>query len=248
MENRAYLGSITKYEILGFGSHADVYFADYFDSSVAYKEFWNPKYVAAIKDEVTKLGKLDGEGKFIFPDVFIYEKFTDEIFKGYTMPLLYNYNILYEDFLSQLDYDKKVEILLKARDLLEELHTKYRIIHADVAPWNLLYNDDKNKVVLTDFDTSLSITNNITINESHNDLVKEYNKYHKIDEHLDIYLFNLCCFSILNNLDLYHVIDEIRKNNFGVIERNKAIEIYSSYKDISDVKSLKKEYIIDYLK
>ena len=247
MENKAYLGSITKYETLGFGGHANVYSADCFGSACAYKEFWSPDYVSSIKDEVLKLSEFDGEGKFIFPEKFIYDKPTDNFFKGYTMPLLHNYIFLYENYLDKLDYNKKVSILLKARDLIEELHTKYKILHADAASWNFLYNEKYDNLVLTDFDTSLSIKNNISIHEGHNNLVREYNKYYKIDENLDVYLFNLCCFAVLNNLDLYYVINHIRKNNFGVIENGKAKDIFNSYKDISDVKTLKKEYVIDYL-
>lgn len=249
MEKRSYLGSITKYSKLGFGSNATVYFADYFDGlSVAYKEFWNPKYVNAIKDEVKKFNDFPSDDKFIFPDVFIYEKPTDDIFKGYTMPLLYKYNFIYEEFLESLDYDKKISILFRTRALLEELHKKYKIIHADVAPWNIMYNKDNDDLVLTDFDTSLSISNNMSINDSHSDIVKEYAKYNKIDKHLDIFLFNLCCYSVLNNLDLNSVLREIRRNNFGIIENKNAIDIFSSYKDLSESKSLKKEYVIDYLK
>lgn len=248
MEKRSYLGSITKYGDLGFGSHANVYLADYFGgSTVAYKEFWNPKYVEAIKDEVEKISEYSDDEKFIFPDIFIYDKPTDKLFKGYTMPLLYKYNYVYEGYLESLSYDKKISILLKARELIEELHKKYKTLHADVAPWNFMYNEDNDHLVLTDYDTALSISNNIKINESHNDIVKEYAKYNKIDEHLDIFLFNLCCYAILNNLDINFVLDKIRKNNFGIIENQKAIEVFNSYKDLSNSKSLKKEYIIDYL-
>ena len=226
MENRGYLGSITKYNIIGFGSNADVYLAEYFGSSVAYKEFWKPEYAAAIKDEIVKLSE----------------------FKGYTMPLLYKYNFVYEEYLEKLDYDKKISILFKARDLLEELHKEYRILHADVAPWNFMYNEDSDHLVLTDYDTSLSISNSIKINGSHNDIVREYAKYNKIDEHLDVFLFNLCCYAVLNNLDINFVLGQIRNNNFGILQSKKAINVLSSYKDLSDTKSLKKEYIIDYLK
>lgn len=248
MENRSYLGSITKYNIIGFGSNADVYLAEYFGSSVAYKEFWKPEYAAAIKDEIVKLSEFDGGDKFIFPERFIYEKPTDEVFKGYTMPLLYKYNFVYEEYLEKLDYDKKISILFKARDLLEELHKEYRILHADVAPWNFMYNEDSDHLVLTDYDTSLSISNSIKINGSHNDIVREYAKYNKIDEHLDVFLFNLCCYAVLNNLDINFVLGQIRNNNFGILQSKKAIDVLSSYKDLSDTKSLKKEYIIDYLK
>lgn len=248
MENKSYLGSITKYRPLGFGSNADVYLAEYMNSMmVAYKEFWNTEYVRGIKDEIIKLSEFDGKDKFIFPEKFIYVKPSDELFKGYTMPLLENYNFLYEEYLDKLDYDKKVAILLKARNLVEELHKNYKILHADVAPWNFMYNAEKDHLVLTDFDTSISMKKDIKLNISHNTIVREYEKYNKIDENLDIYLFNLCCFAVLNNLDLYYVIDQIRKNNFGVIDNGKAKDIFNSYKDLSDVKSLKKEYVIDYL-
>lgn len=248
MEKRSYLGSITKYKELGFGSHATVYLADYFDGyGVAYKEFWNSKYVNAIKDEVKKFSEFSYDEDFIFPDVFIYQSRTDDIFKGYTMPLLYNYNFIYEKYLDSLDYDKKISILFKARELIETLHKKYKIIHADVAPWNFMYNESNDHLVLTDYDTSLSISDGVSINDSHNDIVKEYVKYNKIDECLDIFLFNLSCYAVLNNLDMNYVLDNIRNNNFGVIESKRVIDIFRGSKDLSDVKTLKKEYIIDYL-
>jgi len=98
MENKSYLGSITKYRPLGFGSNADVYLAEYMNSMmVAYKEFWNQEYVRGIKDEIIKLSEFDGKDKFIFPEKFIYVKPSDELFKRYTMPLIENYNFLYEE-------------------------------------------------------------------------------------------------------------------------------------------------------
>lgn len=245
MENRSYLGSITKYSELGFGSNATVYLSEYFGSNVAYKEFWNPKYVYAIKDEIIQLSEYT-DTKFIFPDKIIYEKPKDEIFKGYTMEILYKYKQLLE--LYSLDKTKKISLLLKARELVEELHKKYKIIHADLAPWNFMYNEEIDNIVLTDFDTSLKIKPSIQLNDiCHNEIALEYAKTNKIDESLDIFLFNLCSYSLLNNVHFFNTINKIKESYFGNIEDKRAVNVLESYKNFDITKSLKKEYIIDYL-
>ena len=74
-----------------------------------------------------------------------------------------------------------------------------------------------------------------------------YAKNNGIDKDVDMYLFNLTTYAILNNKEYFNAISHIKENDFGVIENSHAIDILKGYKDIESSKVLKKEYVIDYL-
>jgi len=246
MENRSYLGSITKYREIGEGSFSRVYLAEYFDTMVAYKEFLCfDKTIKKIKPNIEKLTGLNENG-LVLPQKLIYAKKEDEVFKGYIMDYLYQYSKLSD--LKDLGYDKKVAVLKNARKSLDILHNKYKILHGDITPWNILYSKDKDDTKLIDFDLSIDLTKKEIIDK--NDLTllaNNYAKYVGLDKDLDMYLFNLTTYTILNNKELFSSMSYIFNDDFGVIENNHAINILKSYKDIENSKALKKEYVIDYL-
>lgn len=245
MENRAYLGSITKYREVGEGSFSRVYLAEYFDYTVAYKEFLcGDKTLETIRPNIEKLTTISENG-LVLPYKLIYAKRDDILFKGYVMDYLYNYSKLSD--LKDLSYDKKVSILKEVRKMLDNFHNKHKMLHGDVCPWNIMYNENNNDVKLIDFDLSVDLTSNNIDKDSLNYMAYWYAKNNGIDKDVDMYLFNLTTYAILNNKEYFNVISHIKEKDFGVIENNHAIDVLNGYKDIESSKVLKKEYVIDYL-
>lgn len=244
--NKSYLGSINKYSELGYGSQSNVYMCDYLDSLFAYKEFWNPKVVEFIKDRLFKLSEYHNDYRFVFPYKFIYEKATDENFIGYIMDCLYKYEKL--SSLVELDYYKKIDILKKSRHLLYNFHKDYNSIHTDICPWNIMYNLEQDKVTLIDFDTYIDLNNKP---KYLCDFYSIYSSFYAdnvgIDKDLDIFLFNLTTYSMLTGIEYHDVLKAINNNELDFFESSKVRDIFKSYKNIECNKSLKKEYVIDYL-
>lgn len=244
---RSYLGSITTYKNLGEGAVSDVYQCDYFDELFAYKEYKNSIYVKFINERMKKLSEYYyEETNLVFPYVFIYKHPIDEFFLGYVMDYLGEYEKLCD--LRNLDYSGKINILKKSRELLDRFHNKYNFIHTDITPWNFLYNQKIDKVKLIDFDTYIDLKN------KGNYLCGYYNEYGQvygnsvgIDKDLDIFLFNLLTYSIILGVDYLVSLKNICNNRLDVFENKNVRKIFESYKTLECKKSLKKEYVIDYL-
>ena len=140
---------------------------------------------------------------FIFPFKFIYRLPADKYFEGYILDELYKYDGLHK--LEKMGYENKIEVLKKTRVLIDNFHKKYNCIHADIAPWNIQYSEYQgDKIKLIDFDTNISLEKkDVGDLERHSIFASNYLENVGVDKDVDIYLFNLCAFSFLNNYD-YH--------------------------------------------
>ena len=248
MENKKVLkGAVDTYSKIGFGANAYVYQAEYLEGLCACKEFIDPKYVSIINDKMLEIGDFykDYSDKFIFPFKFVYRTRNDENFYAYLMDYYYNYNGLDSIELSKKE---KLELIKRARDLVEKLHKDYKILHCDLNSWNFLYNSEKDNLLLSDFDTAVRFNKECDLSPRlHSDICLDYIENNGLDEGVDIFLFNIFTYSLLNNIDPYSVIFNINNNKYGEIKSQKAREILNSYKDLKNEKVLKKEYIIDLL-
>ena len=248
MEDRRYLGSISKYSDspINFGGHSNIFkcIDKYTDQFVCYKEFCSLEYMNAIKDTILNLIKMYGNYDYAFPSSIVFDK--ERCDKGYITDYYEGY-ISIDDLV--LSHEKKLELIKKARELVEKLHKDYKCLHADLAPWNFLYNEYLDHLVLCDFDTSLFMNKDNKINDLvHSVITLNYLKYQKLDEGLDIYLFNLFTYAILNNVNFNDVLYMVRNNKYGVLSDNeKAKKILSSYDELNNGKILKKEYIMDFI-
>lgn len=243
MEYKNYVSELDILDKIGYGAYGTVYSCIFNNKQYAYKNFIvDNSCKEFIKPRLDGVSKFYGDSDFIFPYKFIYD--NNDYFIGYVMDYLSGYNSLYD---IKLDYKGKIEILNRARYILDKFHNEYKHVHTDINPWNFLYNKELDKIILIDFDTCIDLNNPNTMDISQlNTLAKIYCDYNGTNIGLDVFLFNLLTFSILNNIEFYDVINEIMNNNYGVIENKNAIEILSKYEDI-EYNTLKKEYIIDYL-
>lgn len=240
--NKDYLGKVTTYKLIGSGAYSDVYECDYNGAYSAYKKYRNESYAQMVTNNIIKLTELYEDKEFLFPHKTIYYSPKDTVLKGYVMDYLYQYKELQD--IKNID---KIKILLKSRELLEKFHNKYNRVHTDICPWNYLYNQEKNNLKLTDFDTSIDLRKKeIGDLNQYNPYAADYIEKIGIDKDLDIFLFNLYTYSILTDVDYTTILKYIEVTKIE-LSSSKACSILESYRDLNK-KTLKKEYIIDYIK
>ena len=245
MNSKIFCDDIKVDDYIGHGSSGVVFSCQYKDNRYAYKEFsCEDNYKAFVQPRLEKISQFYGNPNFVFPYKFVYKDPKDKLCDGYLMDCVSEYDKLCN---FKLDYNQKIYILNKARKLLDTLHKDYKHLHTDINSWNFLYNQTQDDIILIDFDTCIDLTKSENTDILHlNDLAKIYCKYNGTDIGLDIFLFNLLTFSILNNVGFYDVINNIFDGNYGCITSNGAIDILRDYDDI-EFNTLKKKYVIDYL-
>lgn len=244
MNNNCFLENVIISNKIGYGADGNVYTCVFNGKNMVYKELTEDVYRKnLIRSNLERISTFYGDSRFAVPYKFVYNNPSDNIFTGYTMDYLSGYKKMCD---LKLDYKQKIDLLMKARKLLEILHKDYKHVHTDINPWNFLYNEETDKLSLIDFDTCIDLNNGNMDYTGINTLSCIYGQYNGFDPGLDIFLFNLLTFSIINNVEFYDVINSIIENNYGIIENSKAIEIFKDYDDI-EFNTLKKEYVIDYL-
>lgn len=246
---RDYLGAVNTYgrPMIGFGSYSDVYSCDYLDWGCAYKEFVTEDYVKFIKERLYRIVEKGCCPNVIIPNKFIYKKPEDEFFKGYVMNSLESYDLL--DDLTDLSIDKKISILKKAREIVDNFHNTYNCVHANITPWKFMLSSYNGDLQLIDPDTNISLEKKdvVDINKYKSE-ASYYISNIGVDKGLDIFLFNLSVYSILNNKNFFECLSAILNSEYGIFEENEKVKnIFDSYKDLDCKKSLKKEYVIDYM-
>lgn len=245
MDTKNYIYELKIHEYLGHGSSGVVCACDFLDKKYAFKEIsMDDKYKTFIQPRLEKISQFYGDSDFVFPYKLIYNDPSDNLLCGYIMDHIKDYTDLCD---LELNYKEKLRILYKAREVLDKLHSEYKHIHTDINSWNFVYNEKIDKVFLLDFDTCIDLNKKNDVDfEYLNTLAMTYCKYNGFDIDLDIFMFNMLTFSILNDIKFYDSFYYINDGNFGCIESNKAIQILKDYDDI-EFKKLRKEYVIDYL-
>ena len=244
---KEYLGYLTRFEQIGEGANADLFIADYKDEICVYKEFRNSQYLKLIQDKIKKLvSKNITDSGLILPYKLLYDKKDDEDFISYLTEYKYKYEPLHE--YDCVSYEKKIKRLKKIRTILDRMHNEYKIVHCDLYHDNLLYNDFKEDACIIDFDTYIDLeTKEGYMKNNVDPIIENYidrDGLDKIDKDIDIYMFNLLCYSFFTNIRINDALANIKAKRFDIINNTNAINILDSY---NKGKTLKKEYIIDYL-
>ncbi len=210
------------------GSYASVKKC-FFDNDVyAYKEFNESSY---LKGKIRKLSKMSNinEPFLLTPKFWVIKNKTK---CGYLTKYCDGKNII--------NINKNlIEKLKTAKNLIIKMHSN-NIIHGDLIGSNIMC-DDKHAFII-DFDNASYKASNINIKNA-NDYALEYLEKFGINKALDVYLFNLLTYSLLNNCDFYMVRNNIYKNNFGIFTSKDQIclcRAFSLEKSYSD-----KDFLID---
>ena len=110
---------------------------------------------------------------------------------------------------------------MKLKENIKNMHEN-GIIHGDLHGGNILI--ENGIPIIIDFDNVTCSFNKTNIEDT-NDLAKEFILKYGVIKELDIHLFNILTFSIINDCDLMLTRREILKNNFKYFDNEKAKEI-----------------------
>ena len=238
---------LERIKTIGDGRNGFIYLSKYNGNICTCKDFATKEYIKLINDKMSKLIEYyKKDSSLVFPFKFLYNDLNDDYFDSYLTEYKDGYKDLYEFY--NLDYKEKVRILKKIRLLIHEMHEVYKVIHTDLYDNNIMYNKDLDSVCIIDFDSYIDINSKegylgIEINF----LSRKYIENTGIDQSVDVFMFNLLCYSFLNNVDFYDVINYIYKGEYGVLTDNRIINVLKSYKFFDCRRKVKKEYILDYI-
>lgn len=220
------------------GSNATIQKCEYEENLYIYKEFYNKNYLKKNISKINTLNKINLNCG-IFPAYLVYDELNSE-YSGY----LTEY-VKYNNALILKKNTDKITRLLKIKESIIKLH-KEGIIHGDLHFGNILVdlNTYDNKII--DFDNCSYKRYKTKISYA-NDYAVEYIKHYGINQGLDIFLFNIMTYCILNNnLSYYLVRRDIYNKQYGVFDNQKCRKICDSF--FLEDNCYCKEYLIDYIK
>lgn len=198
----------------------------------AYKEFKNEKYLISKKRKLSNLSEITIPG-LIVPKYWVKkDKSTNA------------YLTIFEDkdnisSLSKENFEQKFKTLKNAKELILTMH-KEGIIHSDLHSGNILF---KNKICsIIDFD-NCTFKTYWTFKNDANDYCRNFINVYGISPELDIFLFNLLTYEILNDVKYYTLRKNISENKYGIFDNKEGIRICKSL--FLDDKYPNKDFLID---
>lgn len=180
----------------------------------AFKEFYEDSYLKGKKMKLSLLNNIDEE-RFLIPKYWVKK---DGRKKGYLTRFNHGKNI---DEYSSNDLKLKYDLLKDAKDTILLMH-EYKIIHSDISGFNLMI--DNNKTSIIDFDNCFYEGFLPNINHT-NDYAYDFIKKYGVIKELDIFMFNLITFSILNDISIHKIRSNIVLENYGYFNTKDAINL-----------------------
>lgn len=223
------------------GCFSYVHLASLENRVYCFKEFKQiNQYPSCIIDNLSSLTCEDFDNEYLTPKMMVTDN-NDII--GYLSLYNEHNNPLYN---TDLSFGRKVAVLKDTKEKIQKLHNKHKIIHGDLSPQNILF-DENLEASLIDFDSALRFGEKLKSTISLSWVLEKYIDHFDYDYRADIYRFNITTLTVLNDLmtdeDLITcIIEESMKGNQKVkslsrellIKRNDPRHEYSP------------DYIIDY--
>lgn len=145
------------------------------------------------------------------------------------------------DVSEYLTTKEKIEKLKNAKKVILNMH-EAGIIHADLISPNILSSDKICKII--DFDNVSFLDNKVNIRQL-NPTSYNFIKNYGLKKEIDIHLFNILTFYIINNSSFDRVFFDINQKNYRYFDNNDAKEICDSI--ILKSKVPTKDFLIDTL-
>lgn len=194
----------------GYGSFGVINKCHINNKLYAYKFFKNDKYLDGKKNNISNISKINDE-QLIVPKMWV----TNNNSKiGYISDFCYGKDIGF-------DKENLIEELINAKEVIKKMHS-YKLIHGDLISSNIMVKDKKAFII--DFDNSSFNGNKINIKHT-NDLSYEYINKLGVNYGLDVFIFNLLTFSLINDCKFYSCRNEIGRKNYKYFSNNDAIKI-----------------------
>lgn len=198
----------------------------------AYKEFKNEKYLISKKRKLSNLNQITIPG-LIVPQYWVKKNNNTNA-----------YLTIFEDkdnisSLSKENFKHKFKTLKNAKELILTMHN-IGIIHADIHTGNILSKENDCSII--DFD-NCSFKTYWTFKNDANDYSRNFINVYGISPELDIFLFNLLTYEILNDVKYYTLRKDISENKYGIFANKEGIRICRSL--FLDDKYPNKDFLID---
>lgn len=136
--------------------------------------------------------------------------------------------------------NKKIKTLKKAKEAILVMHNE-NIIHGDLVDSNIIV-DEKDNCYIIDFDNATYNgydTFLCDVNDFSHDFIKKYG----IRKEIDIFLFNLITFSVINGCKLETVRQNILQGNFRYFDNDDSKKICDTFH--LDYQIPNKDFLID---
>lgn len=224
-------------KMLGYGSFGDVYKCTYDNKTYAYKNFYEKDYLNGKKRKLDSICKNVDEKNLIIPKFWVEDKNVN----GYLTQFYNHKNILRAT--TNYTTEKKIKLLKNIKKTINIMH-KNKVIHADLNLGNILVNNTCAKII--DFDNCSYNFSEIKIDEI-NDYSNDFIKFYNLCPEVDIFLFNIITFCILNNTNFYLVRQNIYDKEYKYFDDNEeAKKICNTF--FLDDKYPNKDFLIDTVK
>ncbi len=200
------------------GSYGKIKVCYYNNKKYAYKQFKNSKFLNGKRRKLSMLSNIN-ISRLLVPKFWVCKNgnaknaYLTDFCKGKSF-----------DFLGVENIENKVNKINDSKNLIISMHEE-GIIHADLNPSNILYNKEKTSII--DFDTC-SFRNYKTNLLETTDYCQEFIKKYGIKPELDIFMFNILTYSLIQDCDYYLVRNSINKQKYGFFDNKYGRKICNS--------------------
>lgn len=175
------------------------------------KTFKDPSYLNGKKEKISQISKIENE-KLIIPKFWVQKNGKTDAYLTLLKDNCWNIAERKGNIFNQLK-DSKDNIL--------KMH-EYKIIHGDLSLSNIIVNNDIAYII--DFDNASYNGSKINLKDA-NDFTIQYVENFGLNNALDVYLFNLITFSLINNVNIKIVRSTIAEGDYGYFNSKDAIKI-----------------------
>lgn len=212
------------YEVLE-GSFGEVRRCFYKEKPYIIKTFKNSSYLKGKKRKLSLLSEVDKPGLYVY-------KFWVE--KNSCLADISSGKEIYK-----VKQKNKIETLENTKNLILTMHNE-GIIHGDLISSNILVDETVPSII--DFDNCSYRGYDIKYSDA-NDFTQEFMKKFGVNKELDIFLFNLLTFSIINDCKMDLTRQKISQNKYGYFDNKDGIKICNSL--FLDDEVPNKDFLID---
>lgn len=205
----------------------------YNNKEYALKEFKQKFYLAGKKRKLSSLSDINQKG-LLTPKFWVKK---DNNTNRYLSDWCDGKNIeAYSDYETQ----EKINILKKAKEQILIMHDE-KIIHSDLIGSNIMVSSNQDTNII-DFDNS-TFDNYKTIPRDTNDLSIEFIKRYGIKKEIDVFLFNVLTFYIINDCSPHLVRRNILADNLKYFDNPESKKVCKTL--LLEHKTPSKDFLID---
>ena len=216
------------------GSFSTIQKCEYDGQVYVYKKFDNINFFKKNMKKFQKLNEIDND-YLVMPAYFVFDDY-EQVCNAYLTRF-----IKYKTSSVIMTLDDKVERLNTIKNNIKKMHD-LGIIHGDLHFGNILLDENSYQNKIIDFDNCSY--KNYKINKKYvADYTNVYINKYGINKGLDIFLFNLITYSVLNVSPYYQSRLRINNEIYGIFDTNDGRKVCNDL--LLQNKTFSNEYLID---